>query len=267
MKKTIMIVVTALSMHGITAQNISNHLSGYFKNNTKDGLYSSIYLDGRGHAIISDAYSAEYFQLDNTLYVFPDKSVFIFKVEKDKLKGVSSWVEKQTYKSSAVPKTEEPMVFPSYTIQPDLLHKFYLYNFTEGTDEASFSAFEDMELYIKNMEELCNKGLTAACGSLFGMKYLEASGGLDSVLEGNTAKFKDDKTLPAIANRMINLGDVRGYSLLGSYYYAIGNEEKAREVYTKGSDNGDTQSALILFNLDMEKSMQDMDNAEEITEE
>ena len=266
MKKTIMIAATALCIQGITAQNISNHLSGYFKNSKKDALYSSIYLNGKGHAIISDAYPGEYFQLDNTLYVFPDKSVFIFKVEKDKLKGISSWVEKETYKSSALPETEEPMVFPSYTINPNLLHEFYTYNFTAGTDEVSFAAFENMELYIKNMEDLCSKGLTAACGSLFGMKYLEASGGLDNALEGNTSGFKEDKALAAIANRMIDLGDVRGYSLLGSYYYALGNEEKAREVYTEGSDKGDTQSALILFSLDMDQEVQYMEDTDSTEE-
>lgn len=264
MKRTAILITLILVSISVKAQSISNNISGYFKSSGKDVLYESVYLDGKGHALINDSFPAEYFQKDDFLYVFPDKSVFIFKLDKDKLKGISDWVNKQTFKSTAIPTNDEyERVFETYTVDPNLLYQFYKNNFKEGTDQVSYDAFENEENYIKNMQELCNKELTSACGALFGMKFIQASGSLDSILSGNLTEFEPNKDLETIANKMITLKDNRGYSLLGSYFYAVGDIEKAKEIYTKGAENGDSQSALVLFGLEIEEESNNIETTEQ----
>lgn len=257
MKKSILFLLLIASI-SVNAQNISNNLTGYFKTNNEDALYTSIHLNGNGHALISDGFSAEYFQKDDTLYVFPDKSVFIFKIEKDKLKGISEWVDKQTYKSSKVPTNDDyERNFNTYNIDPNLLYQFYQKNFIEGTDQISWEAFENEQAYNSKMKELCEKGLTTACGALFGMEMLKGYGGLDGLINNETTIQKPNENIEKIAQKMIDAGDNRGYGLLGSYFYSIGNIIKAKEIYTEGSEKGDTQSALILFSISIDETYEE----------
>ena len=244
------------SLIGFTcyAQNISNNINGYFKNTKKDNLYSSIHFNGDGHAIINDAYAAEYFIQDDLLYVFPDKSVFIFEVEKNKIKGILNWVDKQTFKETSVPANDEyEIFFETYTINPILLQQFYSYNYTEKTDEISWFAFEKPEEYLNEMQKLCDQGLTSACGALFGMKYIEATGGFENLFENQ--QILENKELEKIAQKMISLEDGRGYALLGSYFLALGNIEKAKEILTEGSEKGNQQATLTLFELEVNESL------------
>lgn len=241
---------------GITlnAQTPSNNLEGYFKNNKKDALYTSIHLDGKGHALINEGFQAEYMQNGEKLYVFPDKSVFVFKVEDGKLKGESNWVEKAVFRKNEVPFSEEPFAFPAYTVDPVLLFDFYKLNYKEGTDEGSFYMFEAEDDYLKKTMALCDKGLTSACGAYFGLLYLQSAGGLNALLDKNALKgFSKNPQMEEVANRMITMGDVRGYGLLGSYLYAIGEEEEAHEIYKQGMEKGDQNCAAVLFQLELEK--------------
>ena len=249
MKKYFFLIGALFSLN-TWAQNISNNLSGYFQNTEKDALYTSLYLNGDGHALINDGFPATYFQKEQTLYVFPDKSVFIFKIVNGKLQGQSSWVEKTTFKPTEIPVFEEPIAFDTYEINPELLCRFYQLNYTEGTDKARFNLFENEAEYRTQMQELCNQGLTAACGAYFGLLYMEASGGFDSLLTNNTENFTETPELEAVAQKMIALNDLRGYSLLGSYYYALGAHEKAIKIYEEGAEKGDAQSGMVLFQLE-----------------
>lgn len=239
------------------SQNITNSLNGYYVNANENDLYSSFYFDGKGHAIINDAFQAEYFQKDNKLFVFPDKSVFILKVDQNKLKGESSWVKKSTFKKSTVPTFEELVLFASNIVDAKLLYEYYKLNFTDGTDEINFSLFENEEDYLEKTTQLCNQGLTAACGAQFGIMYMHAMGGFKNLLgDGDTNQqysFKENTELESLAKKIISLGDIKGYSLLGSYYYAIGNEEKAMETYQQGLEQGDQNSAAIILETELQK--------------
>ena len=136
-----------------------------------------------------------------------------------------------------------------------MLYEFYKLNFNDGTDEISFSLFEDEEMYLKKTTELCNNGLTAACGAQFGILYMQTMGGLETLL-GDTDQqqpIPENTELENIANKMISLGDMRGYSLLGSYFYAIGNTEKAMETYQEGMEKGDQSSAAIILETELQK--------------
>lgn len=257
MIKTILVTAFLAITYTTSAQNSTNSLSGYYKVTKKDALYTSIHLDGNGHALISDSFQAEYFQKDDLLYVFPDKSVFIFKIDKNQLKGISNWVAKSNYKKTEVPLNDDyERNFSTYVVNPNLLYEFYLLNFEEGTDEMKLDVLNDPEAYNAQLEKLCAKGLTSACGALFGMKYMEAAGGLSEILNDNATTIKEDKQLEKLAQQMIDAEDFRGYSLLGSYYYALGNVSKAKEIYTEGAEKGDEQSALVLFSLELEEDVE-----------
>lgn len=244
------------------AQTATNDINGYFKNSKKDELYSSFHFNGKGHAIINDSYPAEYFIKNNLLYIFPDKSVFIFKIEKNKIKGISNWVDKQIYKQTNPPKnTDLEIDFESYIIDPELLYQYYILNFNEGTDEASWDVFEDSENYTTKLQELCNKGLTTACGALFGMTYISSNRGLESIFE--TKEVTQNSELETIANKIIALNDNRGYLLLGTYYYSLGETEKAKQLLIEASENGNVQAALKLFEIELLESLNEQTDQEE----
>lgn len=244
------------------AQSITNQLEGYFKNTKKDHLYSSIHLNGNGHALINNSFPAEYFIKENILYILPDKSVFVFEIDKNKIKGISNWVNKQTFKQVNTPlDNDEEKAFEDYIINPELLYQYYIYNFSEGTDEVSWLAFENPQAYLTKMESLCNQGLTTACGALFGMKYLESAGGLNAIFE--TVKLSKNSELEKIANQIIDLKDTRGYTLLGSYYLGLGETEKAKQILSEGADRGDLQAALALFEIEITESLDETSQEDE----
>ena len=120
---------------------------------------------------------------------------------------------------------------------------------------VQMSLFENEEDYLEKTTQLCNQGLTAACGAQFGIMYMHAMGGFKN-LWGDTNQqypFKENTELESLAKKMISLGDIKGYSLLGSYYYAIGNEEKAMETYQQGLEQGDQNSAAIILETELQK--------------
>ena len=254
MKLNLLFVLLSFSA---LAQNITNSLNGYYINTNENDLYSSFYFDGKGHAIINDSFQAEYFQKDNKLFVFPDKNVFILKVDQNKLKGESSWVKKSVFKKSTIPAFEEPILFASNIVDAKLLYELYKLNFKEDTDEVNFTLFENEEAYLEKTTYLCNQGLTAACGAQFGLLYMQAAGGFERFLKETNEQqaIKENTTLENIARKMISLGDMRGYSLLGSYFYAIGNEAKAMEIYQQGVEKGDQSSITIILEMELQKML------------
>lgn len=264
--KRILSTLVIIALPALTsAQNISNSLEGYYKSNKKDALYTSFYFDGKGHVLISDSYNAEYVVVDKTVYVFPDKSVFIFTLDNDKLTGKSNWVEKTTYKKTKTPILSEDISIPTYKVDPNFLFEFYRLNYKDGTDETSFDYFENPEEYNKSIKNLCDKGLTTACAAQFGILYIEALGGLDQLLENTTTTLKPNLELENLANHIIKLGDIRGYGLLASYYFAIGNEDRGNEILEQGIELGDQNSSNLMLQLELNKMQNEIETSTEET--
>lgn len=253
MKKLIICLTLIFIQNNLFAQNFSNSLKGYYSNTKENELYSSIYLNGDGHALINEAYLAEYVQIDNKIYLFPDKSVFIFTLNNDKLIGDSSWVENNTYKKNKDTIRTKEITVPVYKIEPKLLYEFYKINYTEGTDQVSFDYFVDPEKYKNSIEKLCNQGLTTACASYFGLLYLEDLGGLDQLLENKSLNIKTNSKLENLAKFIIDKGDIRGYGLLASYYFSTGNEERGNEILEKGVELNDPKSVNLLLEIELKK--------------
>ena len=94
-------LVLAFAMTALSAQTITNTLKGTFKTKAKDELYNPLVFDGKGKVTISEFQEIGYdfFERNDSVVVFVDKIYFVFKKEKNKLKGISDWVDKKVYKS------------------------------------------------------------------------------------------------------------------------------------------------------------------------
>ena len=263
MKGLLGILFSLASCFITNAQTITNTLKGYYSTSKNNVIYSTFYFDGHGHVLINGNFPGEYFQKDDKLYVFPNKNVFIFKLDKNKIIGTSSWVDRIAYKLKNNPliQVDDDAMSKSYEIDPNLLDQFYRLNFKQNSDSISFSALEEPQKYEHQMEDLCNKKLTSACGAWFGISVLNEIDELESRLENEDLEVepKPNIKIESIAQRMINLNDFRGYALLGSYYVMIGDLNKAKIIFKEGADKGDVDSIFALASLDMENFSTDLD--------
>ncbi|HLW41481.1 MAG TPA: hypothetical protein VKY82_03855 [Flavobacterium sp.] len=53
---------------------------------------------------------------------------------------------------------------------------------------------------------------------------------------------------------------------MGSYYYALENHEKALDIYNEGIEKGDMKSMIILMELELMNTTNDLFIDEEVTE-
>lgn len=249
--KKILLITSLFCQFTSFSQETTNQLKGYYINNQVDDLYTELHFLGNGHALINNSYLSEYIQVNNQLYIFPDKGIFIFQIEDNKLKGINSWVENTEFVLKQTAEIENNVYVPNYTINPELLYQFYTLNYEIGTDQIKMSFLTDSEKYTEDIENLCNQGLNTACVVLFGTKFIEAQGGLNSLLSNNNPDFKANSELEHIAQQLIDSGDPRGYGLLGTYYLAIKDEVKGYEALTKGMELGDLKSSNLLMELEL----------------
>jgi len=82
MKRCILSILCFLSSYILSAQNADNSLQGYYKASSDDTLYSSFNFDGNGKVSIGDMDYGDYFTRNDSLIIYPDKSIFIFKIKK-----------------------------------------------------------------------------------------------------------------------------------------------------------------------------------------
>lgn len=57
----------------------------------------------------------------------------------------------------------------------------------------------------------------------------------------------------ALAHKIINMGEIDGYTILGGYLYAIEKTEEGIAALEKVVELGNSKAALTLFNLEMSK--------------
>ncbi|MFT4093108.1 MAG: hypothetical protein QM640_05665 [Niabella sp.] len=247
---------------GLSAQKITNEIQGYFKAASDTALYDYFAFDGNGSVDIVGLGTGYYFQKDDTLIVYPDKSIFKFIVKDDQLYGVSDWV------SGGIWKKEKDSVVISARIDAEasdaramLLYKYYQLKNSVG--EWAFLEGSDTS-YENSLRSLCDSGLSKACLDLAGLKILEDMGGVGSLL---SAKKEVEERAPNeevlnIIYEAIGIGDLNGYSVLGGYYALIGDMDMAKEMLTIGADLGCSKCSMALFSLTLEEEMQKTENEE-----
>jgi hypothetical protein len=239
MKKKLLLILFFLSKCILSAQEADNSLQGYYGATNDKTLYNSFSFDGNGKVLIAGMDYGDYFTRNDSLVIYPDKSIFIFKIKKGKLAGVSNWVEKGIWipkkDSSEVNNRSNPLEAKN---KAQLLAEYY-----DKTKNSSVSGL-DFEALISGKtsgvnEELCNKGLAKACLNLFGLKMMKYTPALLSD-PGKIAakKMKPHPELISLSKKIIDLGEPEGYTVLGSYYYALGLKEKAFKTWDEGEKNG-----------------------------
>ncbi|WP_172282526.1 hypothetical protein [Chryseobacterium sp. LAM-KRS1] len=258
MKRCILSILCFLSSYILSAQNADNSLQGYYKASSDDTLYSSFNFDGNGKVSIGDMDYGDYFTRNDSLIIYPDKSIFIFKIKKGKLLGISNWVEKgvwvQKKDSSEVNNRKSPLDAQN---KARLLAEYYDKTKSPSGSDLDFEALFSGKTDEVN-EELCNKGLAKACMNLFGLKMMKYTPGLLTKPEKIASKkIQPHPELITLSKKIISMGEPEGYTVLGSYYYTLGLKEKAFKTWDEGEKNGSLKSgttkALIEFQEELEK--------------
>lgn len=257
--KTQLIFFAILISNFIFAQKADNSLHGYFEEKGDHTFYKNFEFDGNGKVLIAGMGEGDYFVRNDSVIVYPDKSIFIFKIQKNKsLKGISDWVDKGIWLPKKDSIVENKRVNPEKAAkQAQLLAEYY--DKTKGKSEIE--ALFSNEKGNAN-EELCNKGLTKACLQIFGMKMIEYTPGLLTDAESiPSKKLKPHPELIALSKKIVAMGDPEGYTVLGSYYYVLGLKEKGNAEWEKaiklGSRKASMAKGLIEFSEGLEKETND----------
>ena len=235
------------------SQEINNNLHGYYVAKSVTSTYSSFEFDGNGKVSIIGMELRDYFTKGDSLIIYPDKSIFKFKIQKDKLIGVSDWVEKQTWikKDTIVPNNRKDVAKAKKTAL--LMNEYY--KITGNKSSFDFLGGDEKATIKKDkINQLCNQGLSRACLDYFGMLVIEDQG-LLNLLNSKENTKPENPTIVALGNKIISQGETEGYAVLGSYYYMIGNKQKAMQQWKLGENKGNSKSSMALFNIGLEAEL------------
>ena len=233
-------------------QNIDNKLQGYFEAKSGSHMYSFFEFDGNGKVNIVGIGSGDYFTKGDSLIVFPDKSIFKFKIKNNTLTGASNWVENESWikKDTVVANNRKNDALSRK--KAVLLKEYYQLSTTKMAMELMLDE-NAAKAKKEKINKLCNDGLSKACMDYFGIMIIEDQG-LNSLL--NPKKGAKPKPLNpqivALGNKIIAQGELEGYTVLGAYYYMLGDKKKAEEQWNIGSDKGSQKSAMALIQIEME---------------
>ena len=250
MKKISVFTLTFISVF-ILAQKADNALQGYYKVKGEGSLYGSFNFDGNGKVLIGEMAHGDYFTRNDSLIIFPDKDIFIFKIKGNKLYGISTWVEKEVWElnkdTASVNNRKNPEASRK---KAELLAQYY----DKKKDQGDLAALFDTD-FVSFNTELCNKGLAKSCMDLFGAKMLEVTPGLLSGKDLSKKNIKPHPELLALAQKVIDLDEPEGHTILGSYLYAIGQTENAEKEWDKAIEKGSRRAAqaraLIEFQTEL----------------
>lgn len=257
MNKKFFYLVVALIIGGIqtlSAQKISNELHGYFKASSDTALYEYFSFDGNGTVDITGMGNGYYFQKDDSLIVYPDKSIFKFIIKGDKLYGASDWVDGYVWEKVQDTTVESLRTDPGESDRiAGLLYQYY--NIKKGGNELSLLFEGPDSTYENTLKNLCDSGLSKACLDYAGLKTLEDMGGVAALFDSKkqVKKRAPNQEIVDIIYRAIDLGDTNGYEVLGGYYAAIGDIQAARESFELGGELGCGKCGMALFSLELEE--------------
>lgn len=231
------------------AQKADNSLFGHYEEKGDDGFYKTFKFDGNGKVLIADVDYGDYFTRNDSLIIYPDKDIFIFKLEKGKLIGKSTWVKNGKWFLKDNPELENKRYDASKAdLQAQLLAEYYDISKNSNQLEALFSKSAQDKL-----SNLCDKGLAKACLDVFGIKMLTDTPGLLTKPESiATKKLKPNPELLALSKKIVALGNPEGHTVLGSYLYVLGLKKEADVEFDKAVEMGSTKAALAKFSIEME---------------
>lgn len=252
MIRYLLLLVGMVSSGIFNAQEADNNLQGYYTTNSKESLYSYFAFDGNGKVDIAGYGKGDYFVKGDSVVVFPDKDIFVFKISKNRLIGNSSWVKNTKWDlnkdSIAVNNRKDEALAKK---NANLLYEYYRKTRAKSNDLEKLFDQSAMTDYTKTINDLCARGLSKACMEKFGLMVMEDMGGMGAVLASKTKKPKQNPEIIKLGQKIIDMGEVEGHTILGSYYYSLGDKIKAEKEWQKGLDQGSTKAGLAQFDAEM----------------
>ncbi|PIF46253.1 hypothetical protein CLU96_3277 [Chryseobacterium sp. 52] len=245
----------------MSAQEADNSLQGYYGTTNDKTLYKSFSFDGNGKVLISGMDYGDYFTRNDSLIIYPDKSIFIFKIKKGKLTGISNWVEKGVW----IPKKDSSEINNRFHPEEARKKAQLLAEYYDKTKSPSASAL-DFEALLSGKtsginDDLCNRGLAKACLNLFGLKMMEYTPRLlNDPGKIASKKIKPHPELVALSKKIIEMGEPEGYTVLGSYYYTLGLKEKAFKTWDEGEKSGSLKSVTAKAMIEFQEELDKEDN-------
>lgn len=256
----IIVLVTSLSFFcnigQIYAQECSVSLTGTYKLDTGEGLYDTFVFDGAGKVNIHTFMEskADFFQIGDTVIVYPDKDLFVFlKKDEHTLVGINMWVKDQVFR-----RMENDTVIASAQARgqkyADQFYKFYTLT---GREVPSLTTYFNLNMdstMRASMDNLCNEGFPKACTTMANALMLTSSGLADYFRnptdEGK--KMPPNREVFQYYMKAIELNDWDAIAQLGAYFLMLGHKEEAIKVFEKGCELGHSGCCMSLVGLQMD---------------
>ncbi|WP_027387553.1 hypothetical protein [Chryseobacterium gregarium] len=254
MTKSILFLVGIISCGYFNAQEADNNLQGYFMTNAKETLYPYFAFDGNGKVDIAGYGKGDYFVKNDSVVVFPDKDVFVFKISKNRLTGISSWVQNTKWdlkKDSIAENNRKDNALAKKNAQ--LLDEYYHKTRAKSKSNDFDKLFDDSAMgnYSKTIDDLCVRGLAKACMEKFGIMVMQDAGGMGAILKNKPKKLKQNPEIIKLGQKIIGMGEIEGHTALGSYYYSLGDKTKAEKEWQKAVDKGSMKAGLVQAEAEM----------------
>lgn len=237
------------------SQKADNSFHGFYEEKKDETFYKKFEFDGNGKVLIAGLDYGDYFTRNDSIIVYPDKSIFIFKIQKNgNLKGVSDWVDKGIWALKKDSIVESKRLNPEQATKNAILLAEYFDKTKKKSDIDMLFSDETPKIN----EDLCNKGLAKACLNLFGLKMLQYTPDLLNGAENiPSKKLKPHPELIALSKKIISLGDPEGHTVLGSYYYVLGLKDKANKEWDKAIEMGSGKAGVTKGLTEFTESLED----------
>lgn len=252
MTKYIFFIVGIISGGLFNAQEADNNLQGYFMTQSKESLYSYFAFDGNGKVDIAGYGKGDYFVKNDSVVFFPDKDIFIFKISKNRLTGNSVWVQNTKWdlkKDSIAENNRKDDALAKKNAQ--LLAEYYRKTRKKNNDPEKLFDEKAMVNYTKIIDDLCTRGLAKACMEKFGLMVMDDLGGMGAVLSNKIKKPQQNPEIIKLGQKIIGMGEIEGHTVLGSYYYTLGDKTKAEKEWQKATDKGSMKAGLAQIEAEM----------------
>ncbi len=221
-KYHLFVIVSILCVSAGNAQYIRADFCGAYE--CPSSLYERFEFYGNGKVKISASLNdvlRDFFQYNDTLVIYPDKSMFRFIVQADgSLKGTGMWVNDSIWHRV---KDDTIRCGQPAALSVERLQQMYAYEQVMLLSASKTRTEADNQQIVKTLDTLCNRGYGKACNSL-GMLYIFTLG---------TAESR------AIWEKGCVAGDANSCKNIADGYKDEKNLVKAKEYYAKACELGD----------------------------
>lgn len=252
-RRLVIFLLTVCICGSMVAQDYSVSLSGTFRLDplVNEGMYDTLVFDGSGKVGIHafGEYTGDYFQIGDTVVVYPDKSIFVFLKKDDKtLEGISSWVDGQVFRKME----PDTIAAPTQSRAPEYAAQFYEFYTLTGRNGIDLSTYLDINIdpaLNASIKRLCDEGFAKACITMANalMMNSPALASLFISSDEEDQVFPPEKEIVEYYIKAIELEEADAIAQLGAYFLLLGHKEEANKVFEKGCELGHKGCCLSLL--------------------